>query len=65
MDSTKLRIQHQEHDIENVIEFFVKGFKTKAGERITNWDWLYDPHKGRVAFKLYVETREAGSVPKA
>ena len=54
-----MRLEHQEIKIEDVISYFVKGFAFKEGETLHNHDFLYDPNKGKVMLKLYVnETGE-------
>ena len=45
-----MKILFQEFDVAKVMEYFVKGFEKK----VSNWDWFYDPAKGKIVFKLYV-----------
>ena len=48
-----MEIQWNEHDIEEVFNFFVTGFANS--DQIRQWDATYDPRTGNVIFKLYVE----------
>lgn len=47
--------KHQEHDIEDVFRYFVKGFKFKKGERLIDFGTCYDNRTGKVIFTLILE----------
>lgn len=50
----KLKIEYQEISLEDVIRYFADGFKVK----IEQYEWFLDAQKGKVIFKLYVESIE-------
>ena len=49
-----MRIEHQEVSIAAVMEYFIKGYELPEGVTAQP-EWLYDPCKGRVMFKFYIE----------
>lgn len=54
------RVEHAEHSIEEVFDFFADAFEAPEGMRITRAIPHYDPRVGTVIFKLYLEP-DAGS----
>lgn len=53
-----MEIKYQEHDINGVFQFFVNAYELKPGQTLANWTANYDPHTGKVIFKLYIEGNE-------
>lgn len=58
-----MKIQHQEHDIESVMDYFAAGFEIKEGQKLFRHEWFYDSRKGRVIFRLTIE--EKGDNPES
>ena len=58
-----MKMRYQEHDINDILKYFVDGFKCKPGQKIENWEANYDPRKGKVIFTLFVndKARESAS----
>jgi hypothetical protein len=52
-----MTIKYQEHDIDDVFRYFVGGFKCPIG-KIENWEANYDPLKGKVIFRLFVNDKK-------
>lgn len=50
----ELKIIFYQADLEDVMKYFVGGFDRD----IHKYEWLCDPVKGKVVFKLYVEKTE-------
>lgn len=50
-----MRVYHQDIGMKDVLESYVKGFKPPDGATLAQWDANYDPHTGRVWFRLTVE----------
>ena len=48
-----MKVLYQEYTIEQVIEYFVKGFEIK----IASYTFFYDPQKGKIIFKLFIEEK--------
>lgn len=53
--STPTRVYYQDVDMKKVMESYVKGFRPPDDGKLLQWDANYDPHTGRVWFKLTVE----------
>lgn len=53
--SANTRVYHQDVDMKMVLESYVKGFKPPDDATLVQWDANYDPHTGRVWFRLTVE----------
>lgn len=51
---TKTRIEYVEADLEQVLQYFVNGYKLQSGV-ITSHKSFVDAAKGRVVFKLFIE----------
>lgn len=49
------RVYYQDVDMKNVLESYVRGFKPPDEGQVLQWDANYDPHTGRVWFRLTVE----------
>jgi len=50
-----MTIQFQKYAVEDVIDFFVKGFDPGKGKKIAKYEFNYDPHKGEIIIALFVE----------
>jgi hypothetical protein len=44
----------QEHEIDEVMRYFVDGFKLPEDRRIVNSEWFIDQVKGKVVFRFGV-----------
>lgn len=53
-----MEIKYQVHTVPDIMKFFVDGFKLPDGQKIWNYEWFYDPHKGKVVFRLEIITNE-------
>jgi len=53
----KIEIKYQEHGIKEVWRYFVDGLKSDEGE-VESFDANYDPHTGKVIFRLYINTEK-------
>lgn len=59
-----MAIDYLETDIDRVFAFYVKGYKMPPAKRLHRWEHVYDPHTGKVIFKLYVENIEGPELAK-
>jgi hypothetical protein len=55
-----MKIQHQEHTIEEVIRYFVEGYNLEPGQRVASHESNYDPRTGKVWLKLVIEEPDLG-----
>lgn len=46
---------YQEVDIRAIFKHYVEGFKMPGDSVVVQWDANYDPHTGKVWFKMSVE----------
>jgi hypothetical protein len=47
------RIEYQEIGLEDIMRYFVEGFKPKGeDEKVVRHDWFLDVQKGKVIFRL-------------
>lgn len=53
--SANTRVYYQDVDMKTVLESYAKGFKPPDGATLLQWDANYDPHSGRVWYRLTVE----------
>jgi hypothetical protein len=53
-----MKIQHQEHTIEEIIRWFVEGYDESI--TIVSHEYNYDPHTGKVWLKLVIEEPDLG-----
>ncbi len=51
-------IQWQEHDLDDVVRHFAKGFTPPKGKQIIRFDYWIDTHKRAVIFSLIVKDKE-------
>lgn len=49
------RVYYQEVEMKTLLENYVRGFKPPNDGKLLQWDANYDPHTGRVWFRLTVE----------
>jgi hypothetical protein len=54
-EEIQMKIQYQDHHISEVINYFVQGFEPNEGLKVVQHEANYDPHTGRIWFKLFVE----------
>lgn len=59
------QIHYQEHDIDEVFEYFADAFQNPEGAVITKVTPHYDPRRGSVIFQIYTEPREEAEKPLA
>lgn len=52
------QLHYQEHDIDEVFEYFAAAFNAPEGMAIRNVKPHYDPRKGTVIFAMYLEPTE-------
>lgn len=52
---TKTEIQYREHPLQEVLRYFVNGYKLQEGE-IFSHEAFVDTAKGKVVLKLFVKT---------
>lgn len=50
-----LKIEYQVIELEQVIRYFVNGYKPQEG-KITNYEHYLDTAKGKVVLRLFIET---------
>jgi hypothetical protein len=50
--------RYQEHSITTILEYFVKGFTIPDGQELASYDWFYDPHQGKVVFRLWLYPKD-------
>lgn len=53
--NSNTRVYYQDVDMKTVLESYAKGFKPPGDGTLLKWDANYDPHTGRVWFRLTVE----------
>lgn len=53
--SANTRVYYQDVDMKKVLESYVNGFRPPDDGQLLQWDANYDPHTGRVWFRLTVE----------
>lgn len=56
-----MRIEYIEHRIQMVFEHWAKSYKIAKGEELYNWEATYDPHTGKVIFKVYIQPKKKQS----
>lgn len=56
-DSPKTRIEWQEARLDSVVRFYSDGFRFGDGERPLLVEYFLDPQRGKVVFKIIVETK--------
>jgi len=56
--SEKLKIQYDVVAIDDVVNYFVRGYQKDKGE-ITSHEWFIDPAKGKLVIRLYVRVAPA------
>ena len=54
MKNPPIELRYSEHEISDVLNYFAKGFKFSAGEKLRDYSFFYDPNKGVVVFKLVI-----------
>lgn len=51
-----MNIQWQEHKLDDVMDYFSKGFAPKPnGAKVVKAEWFIDTNKNKVVFRLYVD----------
>lgn len=53
-------IQWQEHDLDDIIQYFAKGFQPPKGKEIIRYEFWIDPQKRAVIFSLVVKDKSSG-----
>ncbi len=53
-----MEIKYQEFEAATVVNYFAKDFEPKDGKTISDYDWFYDPKRGKFIFKLYLQEKE-------
>lgn len=49
-----MRLEHDIVDMDKIIAYWIKDYQLKEGESLHNHEFYYDPHKGKVVFRLFV-----------
>lgn len=60
-----MKMVYQEVDIQTVIAFWVKNYQPKESDEIKSFEWFFDPQKGAVIFKLFVDDELAADANQA
>lgn len=50
-----MKIQWQEHTIDEIIQFFVDGYQLEPGQRIVYHKQFFDPTSAKVIIKLTID----------
>ena len=50
----EVRTQYSETTFDNVLDYFVKGYRLKKGETIWNHEAVCDPRTGKIIIKLMI-----------
>lgn len=50
-----MKIQWQEHTIDEIIDYFIAGYELEPGQRVVGHEKFFDPTSAKVILKLVVD----------
>jgi len=53
-----MKVVHEILDIKDIIKHWVKDYEFKDGESLSQYDFYFDPMKGTVIFRLFINEVE-------
>lgn len=53
-----MKLHYQEHDLKDVVRYFIDGFKLPKGKSVFSYEWFIDTSKGKMVLRLMVKTEE-------
>lgn len=59
-----MKIVYQQSHIDRVLQYYVDGLKLPKGEKLYDYEAVYDPHSGKVVFILTIEEALVKEEPK-
>lgn len=58
----EIKIGYQEHNLDDVLKYFVDGFKPVAGVTIVGCEPFVDVKRGMVVFKLFMKKDDPAKI---